>query len=706
MKGDNVMVTGFFKKLTKKSEENVNPNSENKEVVTKKQKNNIQRNKSAITIFAEQDVTAQVKKILQEYNITIADKDYSYIKEAQSDFDKTEIVLISDTVIVSESELFEELESLLHEYKSLRVALFFSKSEFYKEDSVRKRLRAKLRDIGVYDVFFPDMQGNFDFKLIGETLKNPSPLEIEAEREKMAKETGTLKAEKENLREELERLKNEYKDKEEEVEAKIEEKVNEAIANEKEKRKQAEIELTKDFEEKVNSLQGELFSKIEKNAKLNEELEEEKKNQEKLLKEIEDLKAEKEKELKGIFENTNNLDSTTNAFKEISIDIDSLNGQIAENKGNAKEAARLTELVQRKEIELRKKRAEIEKIFSQKEYAEEKFEKAALEIAELTKKLKISEEKVSNAGKDKKEIEEEAKAIDEKIKKIKEEYNDKIAFLKDSLKKNEEEKLKEIDKIRSEAFEEIQIREAKIAQNEEEIEDLKAEKESYDEKIKNLKMKLNAASKTAGINAKNIGVFNVSQGAGSTITSVLIYYMLTRENESAAIIGSDLESVKEYMSDSDLYEYQSVNDITRLISLAKRNGKEHIVIDFGTIVNLDSMGDKIAEERLSEKQGLLDELARLDLKIGLAHTGDMQIRKLKFWNDIADNSYIFYLPEYNEEMGFLSQTQVEKILKDLELDVRNKKNLARDLANLLFNIQVKEIEKKEKKKSLPKLFGL
>lgn len=706
MKGDNVMVTGFFKKLTKKSEENVNPNSENKEVVTKKQKNNIQRNKSAITIFAEQDVTAQVKKILQEYNITIADKDYSYIKEAQSDFDKTEIVLISDTVIVSESELFEELESLLHEYKSLRVALFFSKSEFYKEDSVRKRLRAKLRDIGVYDVFFPDMQGNFDFKLIGETLKNPSPLEIEAEREKMAKETGTLKAEKENLREELERLKNEYKDKEEEIEAKIEEKVNEAIANEKEKRKQAEIELTKDFEEKVNSLQGELFSKIEKNAKLNEELEEEKKNQEKLLKEIEDLKAEKEKELKGIFENTNNLDSTTNAFKEISIDIDSLNGQIAENKGNAKEAARLTELVQRKEIELRKKRAEIEKIFSQKEYAEEKFEKAALEIAELTKKLKISEEKVSNAGKDKKEIEEEAKAIDEKIKKIKEEYNDKIAFLKDSLKKNEEEKLKEIDKIRSEAFEEIQIREAKIAQNEEEIEDLKAEKESYDEKIKNLKMKLNAASKTAGINAKNIGVFNVSQGAGSTITSVLIYYMLTRENESAAIIGSDLESVKEYMSDSDLYEYQSVNDITRLISLAKRNGKEHIVIDFGTIVNLDSMGDKIAEERLSEKQGLLDELARLDLKIGLAHTGDMQIRKLRFWNDIADNSYIFYLPEYNEEMGFLRQTQVEKILKDLELDVRNKKNLARDLANLLFNIQVKEIEKKEKKKSLPKLFGL
>ena len=706
MKGDNVMVTGFFKKLTKKSEENVNPNSENKEVVTKKQKNNIQRNKSAITIFAEQDVTAQVKKILQEYNITIADKDYSYIKEAQSDFDKTEIVLISDTVIVSESELFEELESLLHEYKSLRVALFFSKSEFYKEDSVRKRLRAKLRDIGVYDVFFPDMQGNFDFKLIGETLKNPSPLEIEAEREKMAKETGTLKAEKENLREELERLKNEYKDKEEEVEAKIEEKVNEAIANEKEKRKQAEIELTKDFEEKVNSLQGELLSKIEKNTKLNEELEEEKKNQEKLLKEIEDLKAEKEKELKGIFENTNNLDSTTNAFKEISIDIDSLNGQIAENKGNAKEAARLTELVQRKEIELRKKRAEIEKIFSQKEYAEEKFEKAALEIAELTKKLKISEEKVSNAGKDKKEIEEEAKAIDEKIKKIKEEYNDKIAFLKDSLKKNEEEKLKEIDKIRSEAFEEIQIREAKIAQNEEEIEDLKAEKESYDEKIKNLKMKLNAASKTAGINAKNIGVFNVSQGAGSTITSVLIYYMLTRENESAAIIGSDLESVKEYMSEKDFYEYQSVNDITRLISLAKRNGKEHIVIDFGTIVNLDSVGDKIAGERLSEKQGLLDELARLDLKIGLAHTGDMQIRKLRFWNDIADNSYIFYLPEYNEEMGFLSQTQVEKILKDLELDVRNKKNLARDLANLLFNIQVKEIEKKEKKKSLPKLFGL
>ena len=706
MKGDNVMVTGFFKKLTKKSEDNVNLNSENKEVVTKKQKNNIQRNKSAITIFAEQDVTAQVKKILQEYNITIADKDYSYIKEAQSDFDKTEIVLISDTVIVSESELFEELESLLHEYKSLRVALFFSKSEFYKEDSVRKRLRAKLRDIGVYDVFFPDMQGNFDFKLIGETLKNPSPLEIEAEREKMAKETGTLKAEKENLREELERLKNEYKDKEEEVEAKIEEKVNEAIANEKEKRKQAEIELTKDFEEKVNSLQGELLSKIEKNTKLNEELEEEKKNQEKLLKEIEDLKAEKEKELKGIFENTNNLDSTTNAFKEISIDIDSLNGQIAENKGNAKEAARLTELVQRKEIELRKKRAEIEKIFSQKEYAEEKFEKAALEIAELTKKLKISEEKVSNAGKDKKEIEEEAKAIDEKIKKIKEEYNDKIAFLKDSLKKNEEEKLKEIDKIRSEAFEEIQIREAKIAQNEEEIEDLKAEKESYDEKIKNLKMKLNAASKTAGINAKNIGVFNVSQGAGSTITSVLIYYMLTRENESAAIIGSDLESVKEYMSEKDFYEYQSVNDITRLISLAKRNGKEHIVIDFGTIVNLDSVGDKIAGERLSEKQGLLDELARLDLKIGLAHTGDMQIRKLRFWNDIADNSYIFYLPEYNEEMGFLSQTQVEKILKDLELDVRNKKNLARDLANLLFNIQVKEIEKKEKKKSLPKLFGL
>lgn len=706
MKGDNVMVTGFFKKLTKKSEENVNTNSENKEVVIKKQKNNIQRNKSAITIFAEQDVTAQVKKILQEYNITIADKDYSYIKEAQSDFDKTEIVLISDTVIVSESELFEELESLLHEYKSLRVALFFSKSEFYKEDSVRKRLRAKLRDIGVYDVFFPDMQGNFDFKLIGETLKNPSPLEIEAEREKMAKETGTLKADNENLREELERLKNEYKDKEEEVEAKIEEKVNEAIANEKEKRKQAEIELTKDFEEKVNSLQGELFSKIEKNAKLNEELEEEKKNQEKLLKEIEDLKAEKEKELKGIFENTNNLDSTTNAFKEISIDIDSLNGQIAENKGNAKEAARLTELVQRKEIELRKKRAEIEKIFSQKEYAEEKFEKAALEIAELTKKLKISEEKVSNAGKDKKEIEEEAKAIDEKIKKIKEEYNDKIAFLKDSLKKNEEEKLKEIDKIRSEAFEEIQIREAKIAQNEEEIEDLKAEKESYDEKIKNLKMKLNAASKTAGINAKNIGVFNVSQGAGSTITSVLIYYMLTRENESAAIIGSDLESVKEYMSEKDFYEYQSENDITRLISLAKRNGKEHIVIDFGTVVNLDSMGDKKVNERLSEKQGLLDELARLDLKIGLAHTGDTQIRKLKFWNDIADDSYIFYLPEYNEEMGFLSKTQVEKILKDLELDVRNKKNLARDLANLLFNIQVKEIEKKEKKKSLPKLFGL
>lgn len=706
MKGDNVMVTGFFKKLTKKSEENVNSNSENKEVVTKKQKNNIQRNKSAITIFAEQDVTAQVKKILQEYNITIADKDYSYIKEAQSDFDKTEIVLISDTVIVSESELFEELESLLHEYKSLRVALFFSKSEFYKEDSVRKRLRAKLRDIGVYDVFFPDMQGNFDFKLIGETLKNPSPLEIEAEREKMAKETGTLKADNENLREELERLKNEYKDKEEEVEAKIEEKVNEAIANEKEKRKQAEIELTKDFEEKVNSLQGELLSKIEKNTKLNEELEEEKKNQEKLLKEIEDLKAEKEKELKGIFENTNNLDSTTNAFKEIRIDIDSLNGQIAENKGNAKEAARLTELVQRKEIELRKKRAEIEKIFSQKEYAEEKFEKAALEIAELTKKLKISEEKVSNAGKDKKEIEEEAKAIDEKIKKIKEEYNDKIAFLKDSLKKNEEEKLKEIDKIRSEAFEEIQIREAKIAQNEEEIEDLKAEKESYDEKIKNLKMKLNAASKTAGINAKNIGVFNVSQGAGSTITSVLIYYMLTRENESAAIIGSDLESVKEYMSEKDFYEYQSENDITRLISLAKRNGKEHIVIDFGTVVNLDSMGDKKVNERLSEKQGLLDELARLDLKIGLAHTGDTQIRKLKFWNDIADDSYIFYLPEYNEEMGFLSQTQVEKILKDLELDVRNKKNLARDLANLLFNIQVKEIEKKEKKKSLPKLFGL
>ena len=700
------MVTGFFKKLTKKSEENVNSNSENKEVVTKKQKNNIQRNKSAITIFAEQDVTAQVKKILQEYNITIADKDYSYIKEAQSDFDKTEIVLISDTVIVSESELFEELESLLHEYKSLRVALFFSKSEFYKEDSVRKRLRAKLRDIGVYDVFFPDMQGNFDFKLIGETLKNPSPLEIEAEREKMAKETGTLKADNENLREELERLKNEYKDKEEEVEAKIEEKVNEAIANEKEKRKQAEIELTKDFEEKVNSLQGELLSKIEKNTKLNEELEEEKKNQEKLLKEIEDLKAEKEKELKGIFENTNNLDSTTNAFKEIRIDIDSLNGQIAENKGNAKEAARLTELVQRKEIELRKKRAEIEKIFSQKEYAEEKFEKAALEIAELTKKLKISEEKVSNAGKDKKEIEEEAKAIDEKIKKIKEEYNDKIAFLKDSLKKNEEEKLKEIDKIRSEAFEEIQIREAKIAQNEEEIEDLKAEKESYDEKIKNLKMKLNAASKTAGINAKNIGVFNVSQGAGSTITSVLIYYMLTRENESAAIIGSDLESVKEYMSEKDFYEYQSENDITRLISLAKRNGKEHIVIDFGTVVNLDSMGDKKVNERLSEKQGLLDELARLDLKIGLAHTGDTQIRKLKFWNDIADDSYIFYLPEYNEEMGFLSQTQVEKILKDLELDVRNKKNLARDLANLLFNIQVKEIEKKEKKKSLPKLFGL
>lgn len=706
MKGDNVMVTGFFKKLTKKSEENVNLNSENKEVVTKKQKNNIQRNKSAITIFAEQDVTAQVKKILQEYNITIADKDYSYIKEAQSDFDKTEIVLISDTVIVSESELLEELESLLHEYKSLRVALFFSKSEFYKEDSVRKRLRAKLRDIGVYDVFFPDMQGNFDFKLIGETLKNPSPLEIEAEREKMAKETGTLKADNENLREELERLKNEYKDKEEEVEAKIEEKVNEAIANEKEKRKQAEIELTKDFEEKVNSLQGELLSKIEKNTKLNEELEEEKKNQEKLLKEIEDLKAEKEKELKGIFENTNNLDSTTNAFKEISIDIDSLNGQIAENKGNAKEAARLTELVQRKEIELRKKRAEIEKIFSQKEYAEEKFEKAALEIAELTKKLKISEEKVSNAGKDKKEIEEEAKAIDEKIKKIKEEYNDKIAFLKDSLKKNEEEKLKEIDKIRSEAFEEIQIREAKIAQNEEEIEDLKAEKESYDEKIKNLKMKLNAASKTAGINAKNIGVFNVSQGAGSTITSVLIYYMLTRENESAAIIGSDLESVKEYMSEKDFYEYQSENDITRLISLAKRNGKEHIVIDFGTVVNLDSMGDKKVNERLSEKQGLLDELARLDLKIGLAHTGDTQIRKLKFWNDIADDSYIFYLPEYNEEMGFLSKTQVEKILKDLELDVRNKKNLARDLANLLFNIQVKEIEKKEKKKSLPKLFGL
>ena len=706
MKGDNVMVTGFFKKLTKKSEENVNSNSENKEVVTKKQKNNIQRTKSAITIFAEQDVTAQVKKILQEYNITIADKDYSYIKEAQSDFDKTEIVLISDTVIVSESELFEELESLLHEYKSLRVALFFSKSEFYKEDSVRKRLRAKLRDIGVYDVFFPDMQGNFDFKLIGETLKNPSPLEIEAEREEMAKETGTLKAEKENLREELERLKNEYKDKEEEIEAKIEEKVNEAIANEKEKRKQAEIELTKDFEEKVNSLQEELLSKIEKNTKLNEDLEEEKKNQEKLLKEIEDLKAEKEKELKGIFENTNNLDSTTNAFKEIRIDIDSLNGQIAENKGNAKEAARLTELVQRKEIELRKKRAEIEKIFSQKEYAEEKFEKAALEIAELTKKLKISEEKVSNAGKDKKEIEEEAKAIDEKIKKIKEEYNDKIAFLKDSLKKNEEEKLKEIDKIRSEAFEEIQIREAKIAQNEEEIEDLKAEKESYDEKIKNLKMKLNAASKTAGINAKNIGVFNVSQGAGSTITSVLIYYMLTRENESAAIIGSDLESVKEYMSEKDFYEYQSENDITRLISLAKRNGKEHIVIDFGTVVNLDSMGDKKVNERLSEKQGLLDELARLDLKIGLAHTGDTQIRKLKFWNDIADDSYIFYLPEYNEEMGFLSKTQVEKILKDLELDVRNKKNLARDLANLLFNIQVKEIEKKEKKKSLPKLFRL
>lgn len=694
----------FFKRKKEEYEENYEKDYEEASQKINPVKKGNKRQKNAITIFAEQDITTIIGGILKKYDINLSDKDYFCINEAEKVLDQVELVLLSDNVVTSEEELFEEIEKLLKEHKNLRIAVFFTKPEFISDSEVRKRLRVKFREIGVLDVFFPDLEGNTDFNFIGEILQKPSSLEIEEEREKISKEKDELKKAKEASDKKILDLQKMYQEKEKELDTIVNKKIDETILQENEK-KAIEIEkLTKEYEGKLADVRAELLKVNTEAQKLSQEKEERIKGSENLAKEIERLTAENERMQKTISENKALLENNQKVAEVEGISIDIIQNKI-DNSADENEKSKLLNELAEKEKELEKTKENIKSLENKNKEDNEKFAGALSEIEELKKALESEREKAKVTDKSTKENEEKTSVLTQKIEELENEYQNKIAFLKENLKKAEDDKLKEIEKIKNEAYEELRLKEKEIVQKESELENLTKEKENYDETIKHLKRELNA-SKNFTQGAKQIGVFNVSQGAGATITSLMIYFMLMERKKSAAIIGRDFESVRQYMDEEDIYEYAHENDITRLISLAKRNGKEYIIIDFGTIINLDSAGDKKADERLSDRQGMFDELARLDLKIGLAHTGDTQIHKLKFWNNIADRSYIFYLYDYNKAMGFLSEKELEKMLKELEIEVRSRKKIMDDLAGLLFNMQMSQMQEKQKKKSLPKLLGL
>lgn len=605
----------FFEKKDTNEEDITDENLEGKPVIPKNaaKKREILI-KNAATIFADVDISMQFKKNLDKCKIKIV-KDYSYIKECYSEIDRIKILLIADTVINTEKELLEEIEELLKRNKDIRIAVFFTDDEFTKEIETRKLLRAKLQDRKVFDVFFPDMNGNFNFDEIGIKLQKPSALEQQEEQEKLENEVEKLKQQLKEKESEISKKNSQIEEVQNQIDEKVDEKVNEKM--------QTSDDIISD---------------------LNKKLAEAKEKAKELECEKQQKQEELQKELKKTREELQNI----------------LNEKANEDSNKAEKGAGIFNLQKEDESEkLKEKIKELEN---------------ALYLAK-SEKPTIEEEEIANARRE----------LEEKLTQAKKQHQDELDLFKkekeqlESERASQEEKLKELeDRLKSK----------------EEV--LTSIQDEYEDKIITLKEKLNSKGSANVKGAKQIGIFNVSSGAGATMTGLIIYSEVRSKNKEAVLIAKDTFALRNFMDERDLYEFKDEQDLARLIAIAKRNCKEFIIIDFGTIVTLNSRGDAQADESISAKANLFSELARLDLKIGLAHTGIMQIEKLSYFEDIADSSYIFYIDDFDEELGLISKKEEEEELQKYELKVRRKSELLNDLALFLFDEEIRNEKKKSK----------
>ena len=136
-----------------------------------------------------------------------------------------------------------------------------------------------------------------------------------------------------------------------------------------------------------------------------------------------------------------------------------------------------------------------------------------------------------------------------------------------------------------------------------------------------------------------IGVFNISHGAGATSMAYALASELHKTDEKVALLEVDNKAdISLAKGKFPRIVSATTEEALRNLQLYSISDYSFIVVDFGSIFNINSKG-KLVDDHLSEKKQLINEFFRCHLHIGMGFSASWHASKLTFFND-KDNSLI------------------------------------------------------------------